>query len=87
MEETAKKEKRRMRGLLSWLYLLAAAVALVMTVKTCCPAFYQKAEKTLGLDENGRTAQACSGLTQRRGEGEFKEAFSQSYRVLRGDEA
>lgn len=84
--EKASKKKQGLRGLISWLYLLAAAAALVMTVKTCFPRFYQKAEKTLGLDENGRTSQAFSVLTQRLGDGEFREAFAQSYRVLRGDE-
>ena len=85
--KNASEKKGGLRSLFSWLYLLAALLALVMTVKTCCPAFYRKAEKTLGLGKEGRTSQAFSVLTQRLGEGEFREAFAQSYRVLRGDEA
>ena len=87
MEETTTKKRRGIKGFLSWLYLLAAITALVLTVKCCCPSLYTKAEHALGLDENGRTAEAFSALTQRLEEGKLADAFAHSYRTLRGNEA
>lgn len=85
MQETTEK-KNKGACLVSWIILLGAAAALIITVKTCCPAFFDKAVTTLGLDENGKTAQAFSVLTERLGQGEIKEAFSESYELIRGNE-
>ncbi len=86
MKETTGK-KRRGAKLLSWIYLLGAVAAVIFTVKTCCPIFYEKAERTLGLDLNGRTRQAFFILTEKISQGEFKEAFSDSYNLIRGNES
>ena len=87
MEAKPEKKKSGLRGALSCLYLLAAAAALALTIRCCCPQVYGKIRQALGTEKDGRSAQAFSTLTRQLEEGEIREAFVQSYRVLRGDEA
>ena len=88
MEENGQAKNTRKSNAGAWLsglFLAAAVVITIFTVRTCCPGAVQSAEGWLGLNEGGRTRQAFAALKDALAEGDgVAAAFAESYQVIAG---
>lgn len=82
-------EEKQARGgtLVSRLYLLAALVTLVLTLKTCVPQVETAIDRIAAAARQSKTVQAFSALTERLREGEaVQAALTGSFEILTGAE-
>ena len=89
MEENGQAKNNRKSNAGAWLsglFLAAALVVTIFTIRTCCPRAVQSMQAWLGLHEGGRTREAFAALTDALAKGDgVVAAFAESYQVIAGE--